>query len=148
MPNEQDTRDDVWQDLLTLEDDKVKKLTDGDSDSMLFEGWIDKAEDSIDYMRFKLDEPAKIYLTVNADKTAKYTLSRYVNGALESIKSDSLSKNKAKRVKDDDGTYYVGLSRMGLFRIGQVAPADRRGLLHRRSGQGQDPGFKLQCVSQ
>ena len=107
MPgNDQNTRDDNWQDLLNLEDDKVRVLTDGDIEVAILDDWIDKKEDSIDYMRFKLEEPAKLFFTVNADTTAKYTIYRYADGALESISSGALSKAKKKKVKDEDGDWY------------------------------------------
>ena len=106
MPNEQDTRDDKWQDLLNLEETELKTLTDGNVDTVLFTDWIDKKEDSIDYMRFRLDETAKIILTVNAESTAKYTLYRYENGSLVTIQTASLSKNKAVKRKNQYGETY------------------------------------------
>ena len=107
MPNEQDTRDDKWQDLLNLEDAEIKTLTDGNVDSVLFTDWIDKKDDSTDYMRFRLNETAKIILTVNAEATAKYTLYRYENGSLVSIQTASLSKNKAVKRKNQYGETYM-----------------------------------------
>lgn len=107
MPdNDLNTRDDNWRDLLNLEDDKVTTLSDGYLDNVILDDWIDKDEDSIDCMRFKLEEPAKVSFTVNADTTAKYTICRYANGEPEKIESDSLSKAKKKKVKDEDGDYY------------------------------------------
>ncbi len=107
MPgNDLNTRDDNWQELLNLEDDKVRTLTDGDTEVAIFDDWIDKNEDKIDYMRFKLEEPTKLFFTVNADTTAKYTIYRYADGTLESISTGSLSKAKKKKVKDEDGDWY------------------------------------------
>lgn len=103
MPNELDTHDDNWQDLLKLEDDKVTTLNDAYLDNVILNDWLDKSEDSIDYMRFKLNETAKICLTVNADKNLKYTLYRYANGVLETIQTGSLSKTE--KIKLDDGSW-------------------------------------------
>ena len=107
MPdNDLNTRDDNWQDLLKLEDSQVKILNDAYLDSVILDGWIDNDEDGIDYMRFKIDEPAKVSFTINADTTAKYTIYRYANGELEKIETDSLSKAKKKKMKDEDGEDY------------------------------------------
>ena len=89
MPdNDLNTRDDNWQDLLNLEDDKVTTLNDAYLDNVILDDWIDKDEDSIDFMRFRIEEPAKVSFTVNADTTAKYTIYRYVDDELKKLETE------------------------------------------------------------